>query len=138
MASELAAGAATGLVAPVRTETAEIILAAAALVPAVARLIDRCRTEPDPGCELARACGEAASRLCGLQQRLAVQSRDGLVDEVDALLTYQARLVTEASALAFRPRGPAWNRLAQRFGDGWGPPADALIELAARVQAGER
>lgn len=119
-------------------DTADIVLAAAGLVPTVAHLIERCTTEPDPGSELARACGDVASRLCRLQRRLSEQRHDTLVDRVDALLSYQARLVTEASALAFRPRGPAWYRIAQRFGDGWGPPTEALIELAARIQAQRR
>jgi hypothetical protein len=112
---------------------AEIVRAAATLVPEVARVIQRCTTSVDPGCELARACGEVASAYSALHMRLADLPRTSLVDEVDRLLNYQLHLLVQASGLAFRPRSPGWDRVAARFGDGWGEPADELIRLAARL-----
>jgi hypothetical protein len=119
-------------------ETAEVIRAAATLVPTVVHLIDRCKTEPDPGSELARACGETVSKLCALQARLSDQTSNALVRQVDLLLGCQVRLLAEASALAFRPRGPAWDRVAARFGDSWGAASDAFIDLAAQMQHAAR
>jgi hypothetical protein len=112
-------------------ELSEIVRAAASLVPKVAHLIERCTTEADPGCELARACGEVSSVHWALQDRLATLSRTPLVEQVDRLLAYQLQLLAQASALAFRPRSAGWYRVAARFGDGWGEPADQLIRLAA-------
>ncbi|MDQ1731623.1 MAG: hypothetical protein QOK10_1782 [Pseudonocardiales bacterium] len=112
---------------------AEIVRAAATLVPKAARVIQQCTNSVDPGCELARACGEIASAYSALHLRLSDLPRTTLVDQVDRLLNYQLHLLVQASGLAFRPRGPGWHRVAANFGDGWGEPADELIRLAARL-----
>jgi hypothetical protein len=113
-------------------ELSDVVRAAAMLVPKVARLIDRCTSESDPGRELARACGEISSIHVALQLRLEVLPRTSLVLSIERLLNYQLQILRQASALAFRPRDHTWYRLAAGY-DSWGDPADEIIRLAARL-----
>ncbi|MGX7677637.1 hypothetical protein ACSMXN_01930 [Jatrophihabitans sp. DSM 45814] len=115
------------------SELRPVVRAAATLVPKVAHLVERCTTEADPGSELAMMCGKLASAHVALQTQLARLPRTPLVEQVDCLINNQLKLVTQASALAFRPRSSGWYRLAAQFGEGWGDPADELIRLAARL-----
>lgn len=124
------------LLAP--AEVGVLVRAAATLVPKLAHCVERCTSEADPGQELARACGAVASQYLVLQRELDRLPRSGLTDEVDRLLSYQQLVLAQAANLAFRPHSAGWYRLAARFGDGWGEPADRLIQLAARLSAPAR
>ena len=51
------------------TELRLVVLEGAALVPKVEELVQRCTTDPDPGHDLARACGEVVSATRGADCR---------------------------------------------------------------------
>ncbi len=114
-------------------DLSDVILRGAALVDEVELLVFRCRTEPDPGGDLARSCGRVMSRYCDLRQRLSEMPRSALAAQVERLLHYELRIVEQASLLAFRPRDRRWGDLATAFGDGVGAPADELRRLAAEL-----
>jgi hypothetical protein len=114
-------------------DLSDVILSGAALLGQVEFLVYRCRTEPDPGGELARACGEVMSRYCELRQRLSSMPRSALATKVERLLSYELHIVEQASLLAFRPRDRHWSDLSTAFGDGTGAPADELRRLATEL-----
>jgi hypothetical protein len=113
-------------------ELGAVVRRAASLLPAVARAVERCRTDPDPGQDLARACGSLVSRYGALREELSALPATALRDRVDRMLHLQQRIVAVASQLAFRPRSPRWPQLARSFGDGLTDSADELLALAAR------
>jgi hypothetical protein len=112
-------------------DLSDVICAGAALLPRVDYVVWRCRTDADPGGELARACGELVSKYCALRDRLSAMPRSALSSRVEQLLSYQQQIVRQASLLAFRPRDSHWPALATAFGDGAGAPTRELQRLAA-------
>jgi hypothetical protein len=116
---------------PAYPELTEIVRAAASLLPRTRRAIARCRTDPDPGGELARECGDVVREYVALWERLQVLPRDELSHRVARLLRCQMELIAQASHLAFRIHDETWPRMAAHFGDGQGAAADELLYLAA-------
>ena len=122
------AGVDTGL-----DEVRVVVRAAATLLPRVWMIVERCRTEPDPGRDLARTCGSLSSCYNDLLERLLLLPSTELTERVDLLLRHELRLIREASLLAFRPHGPRWKGVAAAFGDGQTECSDELLQLAARL-----
>lgn len=116
---------------PVHPELTEIVRAAASLLPRTRRAIARCRTEAEPGGDLARECGGVVREYVALWERLERVPPDELSHRVGRLLACQMELTSQAAHLAFRVRDEAWPMLAARFGDGQGSVADELLYLAA-------
>lgn len=114
-------------------ELRAIVREAASLLPAMVAAIEHCRTDPDPGQQLARRCGELVSAFTGLRDRLYDLPPSELVDRVDAMLRFEQRIAHEASRLAFRPHTDRWLRVAASFGDGLTDSADELLQLAAQL-----
>lgn len=114
-------------------ELRDVVRAAARLLPTLVAVVERCRTEPDPGQNLARACGSLVRDYGVLRTRLEDVPGSPLVAGVDRTLYLQQRIVHEASRLAFRPRTPRWAQLARSFGDGLTDSSDELLRLAARL-----
>jgi hypothetical protein len=114
-------------------EVRSIVRAAATLLPRLCAVVERCRTEDDPGCDLARACGELSSAYHRLLERTLALPTTELTERIDLLLRHELRIVREAGLLAFRPHGPRWRHLAQSFGDGQTESSDELLRLAARL-----
>ncbi len=112
-------------------ELADIIRYGAGMLDDVEDAVRRCRTEPDPGADLAKTCGTLVSGYLTLRRRLGALPATPLSLRVDQLLKYALLLTDQASLLAFRPRDEHWQRLADEFGDGLGAPADELRALAA-------
>ena len=112
---------------------ADVVRRAATLLPVVAAVVERCRTEPDPRQDLARACGALVDEYGRLRTELAGLTPSPLVERVDQMLFLEQRIVDEAAHLAFRPRSPHWARLARSFGDGLTGSADELLALAAAL-----
>jgi hypothetical protein len=110
-----------------------VVRRAASLLPALVDAVERCRTDPDPGQALARACGALISAMGRLRDDLWLVPRSPRVEYVDRLLYSQQRIVEEASLLAFRPRSPNWSRVANSFGDGLTDASDELLDLAATL-----
>ena len=118
---------------PAYPELTEIVRAAAGLLPRTWRAIARCRTDPDPGGDLARECGGVVREYVALWERLQALPPDDLSRRVGRLLRCQMELTAQASNLAFRIRDDAWPRMAAHFGDGQGAAADELLYLAAAL-----
>lgn len=114
-------------------ELAEIIRAGATLLPRMWRVIERCRTEPAPRGDLAAECGDLVRAYTQLSERARQLPATEHTRRVDRLLDCQLHTAAYASALAFRVHDAAWPTLAARFGDGRGPVADELLDLAAEV-----
>lgn len=114
-------------------ELRAIVRQAATLLPAVVTSVERCRTDPDPGQDLARQCGRLGSQFAALRERLWSLPRSELVERVDTMLRLEQRVVHEASRLAFRPHTDRWFRVAASFGDGLTDSADELLHLAAQL-----
>jgi hypothetical protein len=108
-----------------------VVRRGATLLPQVVSVVERCRTEPDPRQDLARACGTLVSEYGQLRERLAELTLTPFIERVDCILYLQQRVVDEAAHLAFRPRSDRWARAAQSFGDGLTSSADELLALAA-------
>lgn len=121
----------------VSAELAEVIAAGSALIPDVELVVARCRTEPDPGRDLAVECGRIASAYFALRKRLWPMPKSELRDTIEGLLNYQQQLVEQASMLAYRPHDSHWDRLASRFGAGGGAPADELARLADQISSAD-
>ena len=117
----------------VDVELRTIVQQAASLLPATVAVVERCRTDPDPGQDLARRCGQLGSAFARLRDQLSFLPRSELVDRVDTMLRFEQRIVHEASRLAFRPHTERWLRVAAAFGDGLTDSADELLHLAARL-----
>jgi hypothetical protein len=115
------------------TVVREIVRAAATLLPRLAAVVEQCRTEPDPGRELARACGSVSSSYHQLRERLLSLPDTAMTQRLDVLLRHELRILEEATKLAYRPRTSRWPALSKAFGDGLTGPADELLLLAARL-----
>jgi hypothetical protein len=114
---------------------ARVVCEAAGLLPSYAAAVDRCRHEYDPGQALAREVGALTDRFERLRLVVAeLVADDPLATRVEQILCMHVRLLCEASALAFRPRGPRWSRLVASFGDGLTGASDDLLRLAAGFQ----
>ena len=109
----------------------DVVRQGATLLPQVASVVERCRTEPDPRQDLARACGTLMSQYGRLRERLAELTPTPFIEHLDCILYLQQRIVDEAAHLAFRPRSHRWARAARSFGDGLTSSADELLALAA-------
>ena len=121
------------MTAIVDTELRLVVLEGASMVPQVHELVQRCTTHPDPGQELARACGEVVSAYLDLRKRVWVMPQNPLTRHVEQLLDYQQQILEQAALLAFRPRlgsSGRWAALAARFGRVSDAPGDELIQLA--------
>jgi hypothetical protein len=117
----------------VDVELRAIVRQAASLLPALVAVVECCRTDPDPGQELARQCGELNSAFARLIDQLFLLPRSALVDRVETMLRMEQRIVHEASRLAFRPHTERWLRVAASFGDGLTDSSDELLHLAAQM-----
>ncbi len=109
----------------------DVARSGATLLPQVVAVVERCRTDPDPRQDLARACGTLISEYGQLRARLAELTLTPLIERIDCILHLQQRVVDEAAHLAFRPRPDRWAQVAQSFGDGLTNSADELLALAA-------
>ena len=118
---------------PVGAELRLIVRAGATLLPQLAAAVERCRTEPDPGRDLARACGALSSAYNRLIEQLHLLPASPMTERLTLLLTHELRIVEEATLLAFRPHDHRWTALARAFGDGLTASADELLLLAARL-----
>lgn len=111
----------------------DIVREAATLLSLVVAVVERCRTEPDPRQDLARACGAVITSYGELRERLWAIPQSPLVARVDAMLYFEQRIVDEAARLAFRPHTDHWSKAAKAFGDGLTYTSDELLRLAARL-----
>lgn len=111
----------------------EVVREAATLLSPLAAVVARCRTEPDPRQDLARACGALVSAYGALRERLCALPQEPLVVRLDNMLYLQQRIVDEAAHLAFRPHGERWAKIAAAFGDGLTDSSDELLMMAARL-----
>lgn len=111
----------------------DIVREAAALLTPMVAVVERCRTEPNPRQDLARACGAVISSYGVLRERLWSIPTSPLVTRVDDILYVEQRIVDEAARLAFRPHTDRWFKVAKAFGDGLTDSADELLVLAARL-----
>jgi hypothetical protein len=121
------------MTAIVDTELRLVVLEGASLVPRVRELVQRCTTDPDPGQDLARACGQVVSDYLDLRKRLWAMPQNAQIRRVELLLDYQQQILEQAALLAFRPRlgsGGRWAALAARFGHETDVPGEQLIQLA--------
>ena len=110
------------------------------MVPQVHELVQRCTAHPDPGQELARACGEVVSAYLDLRKRVWVMPQTPQTHHVEQLLDYQQQILEQAALLAFRPRlgsGGRWAALAARFGHETDAPGEQLIQLAGLTELPE-
>jgi hypothetical protein len=110
-----------------------VVRQAAMLLPRLTELVHRCRTEPDPGAELARSCGALASAWTRLSEQVQQAGPSAATLHLEQLLRVQQRITVEASQLAFREHTPRWERVAAAFGDGLTDAADELLLLAAEL-----
>lgn len=108
----------------------EIIREAATMVPEASSLVHRCRTERDPGQDLAVACGRVASAYFALRERVRSLTSTPQTKHVEQLLNFQQQVLEQASLLAFRPRDGHWHDLARRFGEDSSAPSDELLRLS--------
>jgi hypothetical protein len=74
-------------------ELRDIVREAATLLPPVVAVVERCRTEPDPRQDLARACGAVISSYAALRERLRSIPTSPLVTRVDNMLYVEQRMV---------------------------------------------
>lgn len=111
----------------------EVVRQAAMLLPRLTELVRRCRTEADPGVDLARSCGALVSAWGGLRLRVQRVRQSAATAHLDELLRVQQRIVAEASQLAFREHTARWSLVAAAFGDGLTESADELLGLAAAL-----
>ena len=121
------------MTAIVDTELRLIVLEGASLVPNVHELVQRCTTDPDPGQDLARACGQVVSDYLDLRKRLWAMPQNAQIRQIERLLDYQQQILEQGALLAFRPRlgsSGRWAALAARFGQVSDAPGDELIRLA--------
>jgi hypothetical protein len=112
-----------------------VVRAAAGLLTRYAAVIERCRTEYDPGPAPAREAGALVREFERLRATLEDRLEEPLAARVDQILRLHARVLREASQLAYRPRGPHWPRLVRCFGDGLTDASDDLLRLAAELPA---
>ena len=117
----------------VDAELREVVRRGATLLPRLVALVERCRTEPDPGRDLARACGGVISEYGALRERLWPLPTSPLLERVDVLLRFEQRILDEAVRLAYRPHTDHWPTVAKAFGDGLTDSSDELLLLAARL-----
>jgi hypothetical protein len=113
---------------------ADIIRYGAGMLDDVEDAVRRCRSEAEPGADLARTCGTLVSGYLTLRERLGALPATPLSLRVDQLLNYALLVTDQASLLAFRARDEQWQRLADEFGDGLGAPAEELRALAALTE----
>jgi hypothetical protein len=111
----------------------DIVREGAALLTPMVAVVERCRTEPNPRQDLARACGALISSYGALRERLWSIPTSPLVTRVDDILYLEQRIVDEAARLAFRPHTHGWFKVAKAFGDGLTDSSDELLLLAARL-----
>jgi hypothetical protein len=111
----------------------DIVREAATLLSPVVAVVERCRTEPNPRQDLARACGAVISSFGLLRERLWSMPASPMVTRVDTMLYVEQRIVDEAARLAFRPHTDQWSKAARAFGDGLTGSSDELLLLAARL-----
>ncbi len=119
-----------GTVSAIGTELAGIIRYGAGMLDDVEEAVRRCRTDRDPGADLAKTCGTLVSGYLALRTWLSALPRTAMTVRVDQLLNYALTVTDQASLLAFRARDEHWQQLADQFGDGLGAPAAELRSLA--------
>jgi hypothetical protein len=114
-------------------ELAGIVQQGAAMIDDADVAVQRCRREPDPDGDLARACGSLVSRYLALDRRVQALPASAATRRVHELLSFHLQIVAQASMLAFRPHDEHWAALAAGFGEDLGFPAAELRRLAAEV-----
>lgn len=114
-------------------ELAGVVRQGAAMIDDAEVAVQRCRRDPDPDGDLARACGSLVSRYLALDRRAQALPASAATRRVHELLNFHLQIVAQASMLAFRPHDEHWAALAADFGEDLGFPAAELRRLAAEV-----